>query len=344
MNSLNVQTGKRPRVVYWNNLPAPYMVERFNAVAASGKLDFEAWFSARSNRERSWEVDESTWQFKYRFLPSVSLGQWAAAIPTPLLTGTPPDLLVSLYESGSFVAGWWIARSRGARTAFWTEVTFDSWVRRRAWKERLKRYLFRRVDAVITVGEDGRRFALRYGVDPTRILLAPHAIDVEHFRAASDQARRHRSEHRRTLGVSGTVILYVGRLWEGKGLNYLLEAFARVQHSNSDVTLLLVGDGSMERQLRARSDREGLNVVIAGFRDKRQLPAIYAAADLFVFPTLGDPYGLVIDEAMACSLPVITTTATGELGLRVVDGVTGSSCRQGTPTPFVGESRGVLTT
>lgn len=318
-----VNPGKRPRVVYWNNIPAPYMVERFNAVAARGSLEFEAWFSARSHQERSWNVDEATWRFNYRFLPSVRLGRWAVAIPTPLLRRRRPNLMVSLYESSSFVAGWWVAHVGGVRTAFWTEVTFDAWVRRRLWKELLKRYLFRRVDAIITVGEDGRRFALRYGAEPNRILYAPHVIDVEHFRRGSALARPRRTELRRTLGVSGTVILYVGRLWEGKGLSYLIEAFGHVQRRRGEVTLLLVGDGVMEPALRARALEHRLNVVFAGFRDKAELPAIYVTADVFVFPTLGDPYGLVVDEAMACSLPVITTSAVGELGARMIDGETG---------------------
>jgi glycosyltransferase involved in cell wall biosynthesis len=87
--------------------------------------------------------------------------------------------------------------------------------------------------------------------------------------------------------------------------------------------LLLVGDGP-EAHLRARAQAEGLrNVVFGGFVQKPDLPRYYTMADAFVFPTLGDPYGLVVDEAMACSLPVISTSAAGEIGDRVEDGVNG---------------------
>jgi glycosyltransferase involved in cell wall biosynthesis len=65
------------------------------------------------------------------------------------------------------------------------------------------------------------------------------------------------------------------------------------------------------------------NAIFAGFKQKSELPSWYALGDVFVFPTLGDPYGLVVDEAMACSMPVITTTAAGEIAQRVVDGVNG---------------------
>lgn len=54
------------RVVYWNNIPSPYMVDRFNALAANAPFEFEAWFSDRCHGDRSWTVDESTWRFPYR--------------------------------------------------------------------------------------------------------------------------------------------------------------------------------------------------------------------------------------------------------------------------------------
>jgi len=64
-------------------------------------------------------------------------------------------------------------------------------------------------------------------------------------------------------------------------------------------------------------------VKLAGFHQKPELPRMYAASDVFVFPTLGDPYGLVVDEAMAAGLPVISTTAAGEIRDRVIDNVNG---------------------
>jgi glycosyltransferase involved in cell wall biosynthesis len=91
-----------------------------------------------------------------------------------------------------------------------------------------------------------------------------------------------------------------------------------------EVSLLLLGDGPEEAQLRrACADRGIENVVFAGFKQKPELPRYYAMADVFVFPTLGDPYGLVVDEAMACGLPVISTSAAGEIRDRIEDGVNG---------------------
>lgn len=314
---------KPPRIVYWNNIPSPYMVERFNALADRGAFEFEAWFNDRIEPGRSWDVDESTWRFRYRYLPSTQIGRHRLRWPWPLL-GRRPDVLVSLYAEPVFLFGWMLAKLRGIKTGFWVEVTFDRWLKRRAWKDAIKRLVFPRVDVVVTVGADGERFARRYGCPPGRIMFAPHVIDVRHYAGLAKLARPQRGPDR-AAGLHGTTYIFVGRLWWGKGLNYLLDAYALVQkHSPESTSLLLVGDGPDEAKLRRQCTEQGIaQVVFAGFKQKSELPRWYAMADVFIFPTLGDPYGLVVDEAMACSLPVISTSAAGEIRDRIEEGVNG---------------------
>lgn len=314
----------RPFVVYWNNIPAPYMIERFNALADRDPFEFEAWFNERSEEGRSWKIDESSWRFRYRYLPKTSVGGAVLHWPVPVL-GRRPDVLVSLYAEPVFIVGWALAKVRGARTAFWCQVTHDLWVRRTRLKENLKRLLLPRADATLGAGEDGRCYAMRYGMAPERAWILRHSIDVEHFVASRRHAIHARPASRSALNISGTTFIYVGRLWWGKGLEYLFRAFARVQNeAEADVSLLIVGDGAEEARLRRLSRDLGLrNVVFAGFREKAELPVLLAASDVFVFPTLGDPYGLVVDEAMASALPIISTRAAGEITDRVKEGQNG---------------------
>jgi glycosyltransferase involved in cell wall biosynthesis len=313
------------RVVYWNNIPAPYIVERFNALSQRGNLVFEAWFSGREEPGRSWTVDESFWKFRHRYLPALELNGRRLAAPAPLLTGEAPDLLVGLHAEPWFLPAWRLGRLRGGRTAIWVELTQDRVVRRRRWKEALKRHIFSHVDGVLTTGPDGRSFALRYGATQDRIVHVPHVIDFERYAAESAAAREERDEFRKRARLRGVTFLYVGRLLPDKGLTYLVEAFSALQRRNTDeVSLLLVGDGKEESVLRQRCMQNGVeNVVFAGFRHRHDLPRFYAAADVFVFPTLGDTYGLVVDEALACGLPAISTSAAGEIRSRILDGTNG---------------------
>jgi glycosyltransferase involved in cell wall biosynthesis len=204
-------------------------------------------------------------------------------------------------------------------------MTHDRWVARHPIKEVLKRFLFRRVDAIETPGEDGKLFAMRYGAQSEKIFFATHTVDIAHFAGRSEKICAEQERLRAELNLKGIVFIYVGRLWWGKGVNYLLEAFRIVQRQvDSEVTLLLAGDGPEEIKLRQICKKQGiLNVVFAGFQQKPDLPHYYAVSDVFVFPTLGDPYGVVVDEAMACSLPVISTSAAGEIRDRVEEGING---------------------
>lgn len=316
----------RPSVVYWNNIPSPYMVERFNSLVARNNLDFEAWFNDRVELGRSWDIDEATWQFPYRYVPTTRIAAHILHWPWPLCRYRP-DILVSLYAQPVFLAGWCIAKLCGVKTGLWVEVTSDRWVwiKRSRVKEMIKEWLFPKVDAIITVGANGRDFALRYGASAENIYYAPHAIDVIHYQSGARAAVANRESLRKKLGLRGVTFIYVGRLWYGKGLVYMAEAFKIAQErSDQQMSLLLVGDGPEEASLRKRCIEHGIrNVVFVGFQQKIDLPRYYAAADIFVFPTLGDTYGLVIDEAMACGLPVISTNAVGEIHDRIEDGVNG---------------------
>jgi glycosyltransferase involved in cell wall biosynthesis len=133
-----------------------------------------------------------------------------------------------------------------------------------------------------------------------------------------------RDDLRRRLGVEGTLFLYVGRLWEPKGIFDLVEAYAHVRAGGVSASLAIVGDGRDESRLRSTIARLNLNgVTLAGFVHQEDLPTWYAASDVLVFPTRGDTYGMVVDEAMAAGLPVISTTAAGEIQTRVIEGETG---------------------
>jgi glycosyltransferase involved in cell wall biosynthesis len=314
----------RPFVVYWNNIPSPYIVERFNALVDRDAFEFEAWFNDRIASDRSWVVEEANWRFHYRYLPSTRLFGCTLHWPLPLL-GRRPDMLVSLYAEPSFIVGWALAKLRGVKTGFRVLKTFDRWITRHPVKDAIRRFLFAHVDVIETPGAEGKEFAVRCGAKEERIFFATQTVDIPHFRTGAADVRPQRDKLRVELGLSGTTFIYVGRLWWGKGINYLLDAFEHVQQQRGEeVSLLLLGDGEEENKLRQACTERGIrNVVFAGFKQKPDLPRYYALADVFVFPTLGDPYGLVVDEAMACSLPVVSTNAAGEIFDRIDEGVNG---------------------
>jgi glycosyltransferase involved in cell wall biosynthesis len=112
------------------------------------------------------------------------------------------------------------------------------------------------------------------------------------------------------------VFIYVGRLWSGKGVDDLFTAYERLAETGVDASLLLLGDGPDEQHYRERASRLA-RVVFGGFVQAKDIPAYYSLADAMTFPTLGDPHGLVVEEAMAAGLPVICSDAAGDIEARL---------------------------
>jgi glycosyltransferase involved in cell wall biosynthesis len=145
------------------------------------------------------------------------------------------------------------------------------------------------------------------GVNPNKILRVPYGVNLEHF----------------TPGIKpdkpGNIfsVLFAGSLDQRKGIKYLLEAFTQLALPDAELVLCggIVGSGNW---LTAYQDR----VRYIGPKSFPQMPDVYRDSDVFVFPSLVEGFGLVILEAMACGLPVITTPHTGGYDV-IEDGVDG---------------------
>jgi glycosyltransferase involved in cell wall biosynthesis len=116
----------------------------------------------------------------------------------------------------------------------------------------------------------------------------------------------------------------VGQLIRRKGVLDLLDAYELVLKAAPDVQMLLVGTGQLERTLRERVLGRNLSGVhLMGHVSVSQLPKFYAVADCFVLPSHEEVWGLVLNEAAACSLPLITTEPVGAAADIVVPGTNG---------------------
>jgi len=141
-----------------------------------------------------------------------------------------------------------------------------------------------------------RRF-VEMGFPAARVFRAPHGTRIEPFwRVAEDRAVRANGPLR---------LLSVGRLIPRKGCEWLVRAVGQAQRDGADVHLTMVGTGSDESRLRALADKLGIAAAWRGFVDQPDLPPLYGEADAFAFPTLDDPFGMVLLEAAASGLPLI---------------------------------------
>jgi len=169
----------------------------------------------------------------------------------------------------------------------------------------------RRADAIVTVSETAKRDIVRlYRLDPDRVHVVYEAA-APAFRRVTDPAELDRV--RAKYGFRDRVILYVGTIEPRKNLPTLVEAFARGRRRGDlDHQLVCVGPyGWLSRDLDERIRRANVADAIAftGYVPFDDLPAIYSLAEMFVYPSMYEGFGLPVVEAMACGVPVITGRA-----------------------------------
>ena len=174
---------------------------------------------------------------------------------------------------------------------------------------------YRRLHGKIAVSKPAMDFAHEHF--PGYYNIIPNGVDVENFSPDVPPIEE--------LCDGKSNFLFVGRLEKRKGLNYLLEAFVRVQQEIPNSRLIIVGPGT---RLRRRYEREvarsGLkDVVFTGYVSYEDLPRYYKTADIFCAPAIGaESFGLILLEAMAMGKPIVASNIDGYASV-VADGVDG---------------------
>jgi len=209
---------------------------------------------------------------------------------------------------GCYVA----ARVRGIPFVLWATI----WEHPRTAVHSLSwlptRHLYRHAEAVATYGAHVSRYVERARGSRGGVHVAPQAVDVAHYGAPVPAESRRRAREEAIGGDrAGPLFLYVGRLEHEKGVPVLLEAW-RTAALGRGAGLALAGTGSLAEEVA----RSGRGVRALGYVSPTELPALYAAADALVLPsvrtaTFTEPWGLVVNEAMLQSTPVIASDAVG---------------------------------
>ena len=191
---------------------------------------------------------------------------------------------------------------------------------------RYMRWLYGGCAQILAPSEDTRRRLAEAGWEPGRIAIWPRGVDTDVFspdRRSSALRERWRVCERRPA------ILYAGRLSREKGLALLPALESLLYRARASYRLILAGDGPMSSELQAACP----DAVFLGRLPHREMGAVMASADLFIFPSDTDTAGNVVLEAQACGVPVLVSDRGGPHE-QIVDGTTGFVCAAGNQLAF----------
>jgi glycosyltransferase involved in cell wall biosynthesis len=176
------------------------------------------------------------------------------------------------------------------------------------------------------------------GVSDQKIFLMPYSVDNDRFLQSVNLTNDQRAEVRKRYNVptDRPSVLFAAKFTRRKRPSDLLDAARRLKmETDRPFSVVMAGSGEFEQELRAFCAAHGLdNVVFTGFVNQSELPALYAASDVFVLPAQDEPWGLAVNEAMCAGLPVVVSREVGCVADLVCDGVNGY-------TPEAGDIEGL---
>ena len=174
----------------------------------------------------------------------------------------------------------------------------------------LKRLFFSLCHGFFVYGVRAKAYVVHYGAPPDKVFFRCQAAALPHD-YSTDLVLAHRIAQ--APPADAPRFLYVGRLSPEKSLDVLVQAFAQVHHVQPAATLVLVGAGPHRQALEDQANAAGLGqaVIFTGSKDVEALAAEYARATCLVLPSFSEPWGLVVNEALAYGCPVVVSHRCG---------------------------------
>ena len=179
----------------------------------------------------------------------------------------------------------------------------------RIWYRKLAMKL---IDSICCNGILSKKYVESLGYPSEKISLGNMAADTSFFsKKSSEITQCDIDSFRKRMNLKGTVYCFSGRLVQLKGIKELVVAWKNFS-INKNVTLFIIGDGPLKEELESYINDNNLsNIIFAGFVNYVDLPIYYKASDIFIIPTLQDNWSLVVPEAMACELPIMSSIYNG---------------------------------
>jgi glycosyltransferase involved in cell wall biosynthesis len=307
--------------------PIQYYVPLYRKLALDPAIELKVFyfsdfsirggFDAGFGGEVRWNIDlmsgyDSEFVGKHYATNGVS-GFMTSAIPDifwKVLRGRYDAVLVNGYAQAGNVLALIAARLTGARvlTRADSNVELLADKPQRLLKTLYVKAFFAACSAMLVSGKRNREFYKFYGVPDRKLVDTPFTVDNDRFREASSLAVEARAALRASWGCADDrpVMVFASKFIARKQPRLTIESAIRLAAEGVRLHLVMAGSGEQDRELRelAAAHPEA-SVHFTGFVNQAEMPALLGASDVFLFPSTGEPWGLIVNEAMAAGLPVV---------------------------------------
>lgn len=309
-------SGSRLRVAMVTNIPAPYRLPVYEAVAADPQIEFKVFFCSGREPDREWDLGRTPFahsflgerfvSFRGRYI-HFNHDVWKA------LDQFAPDVVVTTGFNPTHLIAYAWARIRGAAHVAMTDGTLESEAILTPLHRWIRQHIYARSVAFIAASEGGMRLYRSYGVGAEAIFKSHLCADNELFFSAKPVDKRYD-------------FIFCSRFVALKNPFFALEvAREAARRIGRRISIVLLGSGELgaEMQAYARTLEAEVDTTFAGFARQEDLPQWYGASRIFLFPTSWDPWGVVANEACAAGVPVLVSPAAGSAAELVRHGENG---------------------
>lgn len=299
-----------------NELP-PYRVPYFEAIGNIPGIELKVLFCTKREPNRNWDIKHIP--FGHEFLPERLFefrGRYIHTNPGIFrsLSRFRPNVVVTGGFNPTHLFAYAYAVSRDLSHVPMTDGTDISEQGLSLAHRTVRQLVFARSKAFVYASQGGRRLFKKYGISDQKLFQSCLCIDNSLF--TPDKLLHDRPYD----------FLFCGRLEHVKNPMFAFEvALATAKTLKRQVSIRFVGAGAMEATLRAVAAEHARDVRtdFQGFTAHEDLPALYQSAKVFLFPTLWDPWGVVVNEACAAGTPILSSPFPGAAGELIIDGKNG---------------------
>jgi glycosyltransferase involved in cell wall biosynthesis len=315
---------------FYTNIPAPYQLSFFNAL--SDYFELTVIYYATTQNGNQWELDPAakyqTIVLKNNFIAHAA----QKVIPDfhfswQIFSTLSKDKSEYVIVGGGYfipnsLAALIISKLKGKKIGYFSEALFPS-------KNKLAftaKWLVLRVlnwccDAIFCTGKKAAKSFEDFGVSMPKFVI-PYNIDIAAFDIKRMETLKRGKLLDRYKSNNEFVILTSGFLIPRKGMDILIKA---VKPLKENFKLIILGGGEQEAELKQLSEGDD-RIEFAGFQQSTEIPYFFSIADLFVLASRYDGWGVVINEAIAAGLPVVSSDKVGAAVELIVNDVNGNVC------------------
>lgn len=296
----------KKKVLLLHNQVAPYRLELFEKL--SQIFNLTVYFCQTKSKRRKWGASLQGFSFKREILKNFVVKNLIInyTLGFKLLknkfdvyvAGESPEVVFSTFLV--------LLASKLFRKPFilWSGFIEAKYIKTSKIKNKVRKFyqkiLYHHTDSFIAYGKKAKKYLIKNGVAEEKIFIGTQTTPEKRVKQSIEKAK--------TKFKNKKIILYLGYLQKRKGVDWLIKAFKELKDENT--VLIIAGTGEDEEKLK-KMVQDNKNIYFVGYVQGKEKANYYNVSDIFVLPTLHDPWPQVILEAMSFGLPIITTRADG---------------------------------